>query len=91
VEARSRGRVGVYLEEVNARRGSADSNRVTPACSVRIPWMRKSLQPDLEDEPSWPTLIPVESTARRAGVVERRPRYRGGKTSESESPRALPA
>jgi hypothetical protein len=33
----------------------------------------------------------AKETARRAGSVERRARYRGGKTSESENPRALPA
>jgi hypothetical protein len=46
VEARSQGRAGVHLEEVNARRGSASSHRVTPACSVRTSRVRKSLQPD---------------------------------------------
>jgi hypothetical protein len=44
VEARGQGRVGVHLGEVNAKRGSAGSNRVTPACSVRISRVRKSLQ-----------------------------------------------
>jgi hypothetical protein len=42
-------------------------------------------------ELSWPTPSPTTKTARRAGPVERRSRYRGGKTSESENPRALPA
>jgi hypothetical protein len=37
MEAWSQGRVGVSPGEVNARRGSADSHRVTPACLVRIP------------------------------------------------------
>jgi hypothetical protein len=31
VEARGQGRVGVYLEKVNAKRGSAGRNRVIPA------------------------------------------------------------
>jgi hypothetical protein len=31
VEARGQGRVGVYLEEVNAKRGTAGRNRVIPA------------------------------------------------------------
>jgi hypothetical protein len=55
VEARSRDRVGVNPEGGNAMRGSADSHRVTPACSERIPRMRKSLKPGLDEEPSWPT------------------------------------
>jgi len=45
----------------------------------------------LEDQPSWPTRSPATKTARREGTVERWSRYRGGKTSESENPRALPA
>jgi len=55
VETRGRGRVGRYLEEVNARRGSADGARVTPACRVRIPWMRKPLKSWWTVEASWPT------------------------------------
>jgi hypothetical protein len=59
VEARSRDRVGVNPVGANTMRGSADSHRVTPACSVRIPWVRKSLQSGLDEEPSWPTLSPA--------------------------------
>jgi hypothetical protein len=77
--------------EVNAKRGSASRYRVTPACLERIPWMREPLKPRLEPALSWPTTIESTRTARREGSVERRSRYRGGKTSESGNPRALPA
>jgi hypothetical protein len=61
VEARSRGRVGVHpVGAPNATRGSASSHRVTPACLVRIPWMRKPLKPGLGNETSWPTSNPVD-------------------------------
>lgn len=43
----------------NAMRGSASSNRVTPACLVRISWMRKPLKSGLGDETSWPTWNPT--------------------------------
>ena len=91
MEARGQDRVGKSLEEVNARRGSANSHRVTPACLERTPWMRKPLKPGLEQALSWPATVEPTETARRAGSVERRSRYRGGKTSESGNPRALPA
>jgi hypothetical protein len=48
VEARGRDRVGEFLGEVNATRGSASSHRVTPACLERTRWMRKPLKPGLE-------------------------------------------
>jgi hypothetical protein len=51
----------------------------------------QTLEVGLVEELSWPTPIPVARTAWREGSVERRSRYRGGKTSESESSRALPA
>jgi hypothetical protein len=61
VEARSQGRVGVDPGGApNARRGSASSHRVTPACLVRIPWMRKPLKSGLGEETSWPTPNPVD-------------------------------
>jgi hypothetical protein len=61
VEARSRGRVGVHPEGApNAMRGSASSHRVTPACLVRIPWMREPLKSGLGKETSWPTPNPVD-------------------------------
>jgi hypothetical protein len=60
VEARSQGRVGVDPGGArNAKRGSASSNRVTPACLGRIPWMREPLKPGSENETSWPTPNPV--------------------------------
>jgi len=60
VEARSPGRVGKTPKghHQNARRGSASSHRVTPACLVRIPWMRKPLKSGLGNETSWPTREP---------------------------------
>ena len=48
MEARSQDRVGEYPGgETNAMRGSASSNRVTPACLVRTPQVRKSLKSGL--------------------------------------------
>jgi hypothetical protein len=91
VEARGRDRVGESLEEVNAMRGSASSHRLTPACMERTSRMRKPLEPGLEQALSWPATIEPTETARRAGPVERRARYRGGETSESGNPRAQPA
>jgi hypothetical protein len=91
VEARGRDRVGESLEEANAMRGSACSSRLTPACKERTSRMRKPLEPGLEQALSWPATIEPTETARRAGSVERRARYRGGETSESGNPRAQPA
>jgi hypothetical protein len=92
VEARGQGRVGGNPGgATNAMRGSASSNRVTPACLVRTPWMRKSLKSGLgadvlaDVQPSHSQRHEGKGTSRGA------PRYRGGKPSESESPRALPA
>jgi hypothetical protein len=91
VEARGRDRVGESLEEANAMRGSACSSRLTPACKERTSRMRKPLEPGLEQALSWPATIEPTETARRAGPVERRTRYRGGETSESGNPGAQPA
>jgi hypothetical protein len=44
VEARSQGRVGRNLEEDNAKGGSTDSHRVTPACRARTLQLRKPLK-----------------------------------------------
>jgi hypothetical protein len=44
VEARSQGRWGEYLGEVNAKRGSAAGPRVTPVRSERTLRMRKPLE-----------------------------------------------
>jgi hypothetical protein len=82
--------VGRYLEEVNARRGSADGARVTPACRVRTPWVRQtpevvvdsgSVLADVADHPS----------KRHEGKDPPRggARYRGGKTSEGEKPKGV--
>jgi hypothetical protein len=53
VEARSQGRVGVFLRGDNARRGSASSHRVTPACLERILRMRKPSKSGLGNESNW--------------------------------------
>jgi len=70
-------------------RGSASSHRVTPACMVRIPWVRTSLKSGsvgfvLADSQ-------IDHLERHEGEVTSRDeaRYQGGKTSESKSPRAL--
>jgi hypothetical protein len=57
VEARGLDRVGESLGEVNARRGSASSHRVTPACLERTLRVRKPLEPRLEQALSWPATI----------------------------------
>jgi hypothetical protein len=46
-------------------RGSASSNRVTPACLVRIPWMREPLKSGLGVETSWPTPSPVDDNGKK--------------------------
>jgi hypothetical protein len=91
VEARSQGRWGEHLEEVNAKRGSAVGSRVTPVRRVRTRWVRKPSKSLVGKDSSWQVAEPAVLTARREGYVEIRSRYRRGKTSESENPRALPA
>jgi hypothetical protein len=58
---------GESLEEANARRGSAISHRLTPACSERTLRMRKPLEPGLEQALSWPATI--KPTKRHEGQV----------------------
>lgn len=70
---------GEDLEEENARRGSARSHRVTPACEARIRRMRKPLKP-CRRRVSWQMLSPTSQTARREGAAERRPSYRRGRS-----------
>lgn len=53
--------------------------------------MRKSLKPEAGTGVVLAGDDRANDTARRAGSVERRARYRGGETSESGNPRALPA
>ena len=82
---------GGCLGEANARRGSTGSNRVTPACFERTPWMRKPSKSDWERVRPGRRELPVIETTRRAGCIERCTRYPGGKDSESGNPRVLPA
>jgi len=91
VEARGRGREGHTPKRDNARRGSAVQSPVNAACTERTQRMRKPLKSDRkETRPGRRRRLVVE-TARREGSAERRAGYRGGETSESGSPRALPA
>jgi hypothetical protein len=87
VEAWSQGRVGVDPEGAsNARRGSASSNRVTPACLVRTPWMRKPLKSGPGEETSWPTWNPVDDNGTRGrGRREADPATREGKPLQAET------
>jgi len=92
VETRSQDREGVDpVGASNAMRGSVGSNRVTPACLIRTTRMRKPLKSRLGDV--CPGRRTTQSLKRQEGkgVSRDAPRYRGGKPSESENPRALPA
>ena len=91
MEARGQDRVGNPSKRCNTRRGSANSHRVTPACSERTLRVRKPLKPAAGTDVVLAGDDRANETARRAGSVERRARYRGGETSESGNPRALPA
>jgi hypothetical protein len=91
VEARSQDRWGEHLEEVNAKRGSAAGSRVTPVRLVRTPWMRKSLKPHAGKVSTWQVAEPASRRHEGQEAPRGVARYRGGKTSESENPRALPA
>jgi hypothetical protein len=76
VEARSQGRWGEHLEEVNAKRGSAVGVRVTPVRRERTRWVRKPSKSLAGKDSSWQVAEPVVQTTRREGHVEIRARYR---------------
>jgi hypothetical protein len=82
---------GNTSERAKARRGSTGGHRVTPARPERILRMRKSSKSQADDTLTWRARMSATKNGMEDRLTERWVRYRRGKTSESQNPRASPA